>query len=63
MAILAEGMLDKIDPVDLGLMDKDGMGRIRYVDVNFGQLLKNTLSQKLSEKGVNVELVHKKTGL
>ena len=62
VAILAEGMLDKIDPVDLGLMDKDGMGRIRYVDVNFGQLLKNTLSEKLSEKGVEVELVHKRLG-
>lgn len=62
VAILAEGMLDKIDPVDLGLMDKDGMGRIRYVDVNFGQLLKNTLAEKLSEKGVEVELVHKRLG-
>ena len=62
VAILAEGMLDKIDPVDLGLMDKDSMGRIRYVDVNFGQLLKNTLGEKLSEKGVGVELVHKRLG-
>jgi len=62
VAILAEGMLDKIDPVDLGLMDKDGMGRIRYVDVNFGQLLKSTLGEKLSEKGVEVELVHKRLG-
>ena len=62
VAILAEGMLDKIDPVDLGLMDKDNMGRIRYVDVNFGQLLKNTLAEKLSEKRVKVELVHKRLG-
>lgn len=62
VAILAEGMLDKIDPVDLGLMDKDGMGRIRYVDVNFGQLLKSTLAEKLSEKGVEAELVHKRLG-
>ena len=62
VAILAEGMLDKIDPVDLGLMDKDSMGRIRYVDVNFGQLLKNTLGEKLSKKGVGVELVHKRLG-
>lgn len=62
VAILAEGMLDKIDPVDLGLMDKDNMGRIRYVDVNFGQLLKNTLAKKLSEKRVKVELVHKRLG-
>ncbi len=62
VAILAEGMLDKIDPVDLGLMDKDGMGRIRYVDVNFGQLLKKALGEKLSEKGVEAELVHKRLG-
>ena len=62
VAILAEGMLDKIDPADLGLVDKDGMGRIRYVDVNFGQLLKNTLNEKLFEKGVEVELVHKRLG-
>lgn len=62
VAILAEGMLDKVDPVDLGLMDKDAMGRIRYADVNFGQLLKNTLGEKLSEKGVEAELVHKRLG-
>lgn len=62
VAILAEGMLDKIDPVDLGLMDKDGMGRIRYVDVNFGQLLKKALGEKLSEKGIEAELVHKRLG-
>lgn len=62
VAILAEGMLDKVDPVDLGLMDKDAMGRIRYADVNFGQLLKNTLGEKLSEKRVEAELVHKRLG-
>jgi len=62
VAILAEGMLDKIDPVDLGVMDRDNMGRIRYVDVNFGQLLKNTLNEKLSEKGVHAEVMHKRLG-
>ncbi len=62
VAILAEGILDMIDPVDLGLMDKDSLGRIKYADVNFGQLLKNTLSEKLYEKGVEAELVHKRLG-
>ncbi len=62
VAILAEGMLDKIDPVDLGVMDRDNMGRIRYVDVNFGQLLKNTLNEKLLEKGVHAEVMHKRLG-
>lgn len=62
VAILAEGMLDKIDPADLGIMDRDSMGRIKYVDINFGQLLKNTLSEKLSEKGVHAEVVHKRLG-
>ena len=62
VAILAEGIMDKIDPIDLGLVDRDSLGRIRYVDINFGQLLKNTLSASLSEKGVDAELVHKRIG-
>lgn len=62
VAVLAEGMLDKIKPEDLGVMGKDSMGRIRYLDTNFGQLLKNTLSEKLSEKGVDAEIVHKRIG-
>lgn len=62
VAIVAEGMLDKIKPEDLGLLGKDSMGRIRYLDTNFGQLLKNTLNEKLSEKGVDAEIVHKRIG-
>ncbi len=62
VAILAEGMIDKIDPVDLGIMDRDNMGRIKYADINFGQLLKNSLGEKLLSKGVDVDLVHKRLG-
>ena len=62
VAIMAEGMLDKINPEDLGIMDRDNMGRIRYVDTNFGHLLKETLSERLSEKGVEAEIVHKRIG-
>ena len=62
VAVMAEGMLDKINPGDLGIMDRDNMGRIRYLDTNFGHLLKETLSEKLSEKGVGAEIVHKRIG-
>lgn len=62
VAVMAEGMLDKINPGDLGIMDRDNMGRIRYLDTNFGHLLKETLGEKLSEKGVGAEIVHKRIG-
>lgn len=62
VAVMAEGMLDKINPEDLGIMDRDNMGRIRYLDTNFGHLLKETLGEKLSEKGVGAEIVHKRIG-
>lgn len=62
VAIMAEGILDKINPEDLGIMDRDNMGRIRYLDTNFGHLLKETLVGKLSEKGVGAEIVHKRIG-
>ena len=62
VAIMAEGMLDKINPEDLGIMDRDNMGRIKYLDTNFGHLLKETLVGKLSEKGVDAEIVHKRIG-
>ncbi|NIP31173.1 MAG: 6-phosphofructokinase [Candidatus Dadabacteria bacterium] len=62
VAVIAEGMLDIINPEELGIMDKDPMGRIRYIDVNFGQLIKNTLNKSLKDKGVDIETVHKRIG-
>ncbi|MGH7885925.1 MAG: 6-phosphofructokinase, partial [Thermodesulfobacteriota bacterium] len=62
VAIVAEGMLDIIDPVELGVVDKDNMGRIRYIDVNFGQLLKNELYANLQSKGIDTEIINKRIG-
>lgn len=62
VAIVAEGMLDVIDPEELGIMDKDNLGRIRYVDVNFGQLLKKELNNNLEDKGIETEIINKRIG-
>ena len=62
VAVIAEGMLDRINPVELGVMDKDNMGRIRYVDVNFGQLMKSKLDNNLLEKGIETEIINKRIG-
>lgn len=63
VAIIAEGMLDRINPVELGVVDKDNMGRIRYVDVNFGQLMKNELDTNLKKKGIEeTEIINKRIG-
>lgn len=62
VAIIAEGMLDIMDPVELGVVDKDNMGRIRYIDVNFGQLMKNELYNNLLQKGIDTEIINKRIG-
>lgn len=62
VAIIAEGMLDVIDPEELGIIDKDNLGRIRYVDVNFGQLMKKELYNNLLEKGIETEIINKRIG-
>ncbi len=62
VAVIAEGMLDRINPKELGVVDKDNMGRIRYVDVNFGQLMKNELDNNLMEKGIETEIINKRIG-
>lgn len=62
VAVIAEGMLDRINPVELGVIDKDNMGRIRYVDVNFGQLMKSELTKNLEQKGIETEIINKRIG-
>lgn len=62
VAVIAEGMLDLVNPEELGIMDTDNLGRIRYADVNFGRLLKQTLNNSLEEKGIIIESVDKRIG-
>ncbi len=65
VAILAEGITDKLDENELkNLKDLsiDEQGRIRLSEVDLGQLLKQQTIKSLSEKGVHTRIVDKRIG-
>jgi len=65
VAILAEGVAEKLDENDLEKLedlDKDEYGRIRLSEVDLGKLLKNETRKRLLEKGINARIVDKSIG-
>lgn len=65
VAILAEGLTDKLDEEELKhLQDlsRDELGRIRLSEVDLGQLLKHETMKSLAEKGIDVRIIDKTIG-
>ncbi len=65
VAILAEGLTDKLDEEELKhLQDlsRDELGRIRLSEVDLGQLLKQETMKSLAEKGIDVRIIDKTIG-
>jgi 6-phosphofructokinase 1 len=74
VAVLAEGLLEAIgeegllaemtaDELDrYGKIQRDAHGHLRLGEIEFGRMLKDTLSQRLSEVGVNLTLIDKELG-
>ncbi|MGB2692462.1 MAG: diphosphate--fructose-6-phosphate 1-phosphotransferase [Thermodesulfobacteriota bacterium] len=60
VAILAEGITDKLDEKELETLsdlNMDSHGRIRLSEVDLGQILKHQTTKALKEKGVEARLV------
>lgn len=60
VAILAEGITDKLDENELkniGDINMDEYGRIRLSEVDLGQVLKHQTTKALKEKGIDARIV------
>lgn len=64
VAILAEGLTEKLDEEDLSGLDleRDDFGRLRLSEVDIGELLKERTMKALSEKGIETRITDKVIG-
>ncbi len=65
VVILAEGLLERIDPQDLaGLenIERDDHGNIRFAEVSFGEIIKSHVQKRLAEFGLKTRIVSKNIG-
>jgi 6-phosphofructokinase 1 len=62
VAILSEGLAEKLDPATLGKVQRDAYGNVRLAEVDLGQLLKEKVNASLKARGVDVTIVAKDLG-
>jgi len=65
VAILAEGIVERLKIEDLDQLvdiERDAHDNIRIAEVNFGEILKTKVQQKLKEYGIKVTIVAKNIG-
>jgi 6-phosphofructokinase 1 len=65
VAILAEGLLERLDPNDLAVLEdveRDDHGNIRYAEVSFGEIIKMRVQKRLAEFGLKSTIVSKNIG-
>jgi ATP-dependent phosphofructokinase / diphosphate-dependent phosphofructokinase len=57
VAILAEGLLEKLDPTTLGPVEHDTYGNVRLSELELARHLKNRVSESLRARGLDVSIV------
>ena len=65
VAVLAEGLIEILDPRDLGGLEhveRDEYGHVRMNEVNVGDLLRRELTTQLHQLGLSISLVAKNVG-
>lgn len=65
VAVLAEGLVEVLDPQDLGGLDhveRDQHGHIRLSEVDIGDVLKREVAKVLADLGLNTTIVAKNIG-
>ena len=62
VALLSEGLAEKLDPATLGPVEHDAYGNVRLTDVDLGRLLKERVTASLRGRGVDVSIVAKDLG-
>ncbi|HPI37221.1 MAG TPA: diphosphate--fructose-6-phosphate 1-phosphotransferase [Ignavibacteriaceae bacterium] len=65
VAIIAEGLVEHLDPRDLEELvevERDAHDNIRIAEINFGEILKYRVQERLKEFGIKVTIVAKNIG-
>ena len=65
VAVVAEGLVLSLDPADLATLDRverDAHGHVRLAEVNFGEILKDQVRQRLGALGITMPLADKNIG-
>ena len=62
VAILSEGLADKLDPTDFGSVERDGYGNVRLSELVLGRVLKERVTESLRARGIDVTIVAKDLG-
>jgi 6-phosphofructokinase 1 len=62
VALLAEGIGEKLDPTTLGEVERDAYGNVRLAELDLGQLVKARVAQSLRARGIDVTIVAKDLG-
>ena len=65
VAVLAEGLIDKLDPaelVELEDIERDEHGHVRFAEVDLARKVKAELQGRLSERGLRVTITNKNVG-
>jgi 6-phosphofructokinase 1 len=62
VALLSEGLAEKLDPQTLGAAERDAYGNVRLAELDLGRLLRERVSASLKARGVEVTIVAKDMG-
>ena len=65
VAILAEGLVEHLDPTDLNALvevERDAHNNIRIAEINFGEILKSKVQERLRDFGLKETIVAKNIG-
>ena len=62
VALLAEGLIERLDPDTLGLVERDPYGNVRLAELELSRLLKERVAGSLRERGVTCSIVAKDIG-
>ncbi|MEP7271989.1 MAG: diphosphate--fructose-6-phosphate 1-phosphotransferase [Acidobacteriota bacterium] len=65
VAVLAEGLIDKLDPAELAELqdvERDDHGHIRFAEVDLARKVKVEVQGRLKHRGINVTITNKNIG-
>jgi len=62
VALLSEGLGEKLDLASLGDVERDAYGNVRLAELDLGRLLKERVTTSLKSRGIDVTIVAKDLG-
>lgn len=62
VALLAEGVLELLDPATLGPVERDSYGNLRLAELDLARLLRDRVAQRLPARGLPVSIVAQDLG-